>query len=171
MRGRPKKPTQIKIAEGNRSRVPLDPSIEPKFQSGIAEAPDCFTDYAKEEWDDITAMIDEAGILTKPDGKALSAYCTVYAIWRKACEDFKNGGCHLIATNPNSGRETIDPLVTIIEQYGSKMLTYLVQFGLTPASRSKVLVSKPKDSDENFENFQQNKQKLRGQLRQITGTN
>lgn len=167
--GRPRKPTQVKIAEGNRSKEKLDLSREPQFDKSKPEAPFHLSDYGKEEWDEMCDLIHEAGLLTKPDGRALAGYCESYANWRRACEELNKGGNKLIVKGSDN-RAMMNPYLRVVNESLKQMLAFLIQFGLTPASRSKITITK-KPSEDPFEEFQKDREGMRGQLREIAGFN
>ena len=166
--GRPRKPIQVKIAEGNRSKDPdLGLHQEVSLPKKMPEPPDYLSDYAREEWEYMAPLIYDSDLLRTPDGRAFANYCEIYAQWRRCCEQHKEEGYELTVINAK-GHIAMNPLLKVFEKCNVQMLAYLTQFGLTPASRGKVTVFN-KDEKDPFEEFQKEREGMRGKLRQIAG--
>jgi len=168
MGGRPRKPTQTKIAEGNRGKRKLDISKEPQFPREIPEPPDFLSPDAAAEWRELSGLLFDAGLLTKVDGKALAAYCETYAVWKGLHIEFRESKQKYCLVGVG-GAFYKNPMVSMINEASCRMLKYLHEFGLTPASRSKITITK-KDLDKDpFEEFQNQREEMRGKLYQIAG--
>lgn len=168
--GRPRKPIQVKIAEGNRSKDPdLGLHQEVDLPKNFPPAPEHLSDYAREEWDYMAPLIHDCDLLREPDGRAFASYCEIYAQWRRCCEEHKEEGYALTVINAK-GHIAMNPLLKIFEKCNVQMLAYLTQFGLTPASRGKVTVFKKDDKDP-FEEFQKEREGMRGKLCEIARKN
>jgi P27 family predicted phage terminase small subunit len=83
MRGRPPKPTVLRIIEGNPGKRPL-PANEPRPRPGIPTCPQHLTREAKVECHRISKELQCMGRLTKADRAALAAYCVAWARWIEA---------------------------------------------------------------------------------------
>jgi P27 family predicted phage terminase small subunit len=168
--GRPRKPIQVKIAEGNRAKGPA-PSVEQEVSLPVSpncpKAPEHLSDLAKEEWEYMAPLIYDSDLLRIPDEKAFALYCEIYAQWRRCCEEHREEGYALTVINAK-GHIAMNPLIKVFEKCNTQMLAFLTQFGLTPASRGKVTVFN-KDNKDPFEEFQKEREGMRGQLRQIAG--
>ena len=135
MAGRPRKPTALKKAEGNRGKRPL-PQHEPKAKRGIPTMPKHLNEVARKEWKSITKKLDEIGVLTTIDGTALAAYCDAYCDWVAARELLKDKS--LIVKAAKSGYPIPHPALGIKNTALKIMHKFLIEFGMTPAARSKV---------------------------------
>lgn len=164
------KPTKIKIAEGNPGKKKLTPELEPKFVNELPDPPSHLSDYAREEWESMARDLHDAGVLTRVDGRGFASYCEAYAMWRTCCEEIKKMGGLLIIED-HYGDQKVNPYVKLSFECMTKLLAFLVQYGLTPASRSKITIHDPKKEEDPFEEFQKKKEEARGKLRQINGTN
>jgi P27 family predicted phage terminase small subunit len=82
---RPRKPTAVKIMEGNRGKQPL-PHNEPKPAplGATPEPPKHLTKIAREEWKRIAGDLAKLGLASALDVAALTFYCEIYASWREA---------------------------------------------------------------------------------------
>lgn len=134
-RGRKPKPTALKVLEGNPGKRQLNLN-EPE---PIAKAPSCpkwLEPEAKKEWRRLSKKMERLGILTEVDMAAFAGYCQAYARW-KAAEEFisKHGA---IVKTPSGYWQQI-PQVSIAQQYLKDMQKLAEQFGLTPASRSRII--------------------------------
>ena len=139
-RGRKPKPTALKELEGNPGKRQLNMN-EPK---PIAKAPTCpkwLEDEAKKEWKRLAKKMEQLGVLTEVDMAAFAGYCQAYARW-KAAEEFisKHGA---IVKTPSGYWQQV-PQVSIAQQYLKDMQKLAEQFGLTPASRSRIIADAAK---------------------------
>ena len=140
--GRPARPTSIKILDGNPGKRRIKP--EPQPQRGAPPCPAWLDVEAKREWRRVTPELDRLGLLTVVDRASLAAYCQAASRVMQAervitdkgmtAEVYKEG---LDGTPYLTGIVT-RPEVGIALKYYGVMKTYLVEFGLTPASRTKV---------------------------------
>jgi len=138
-KGRPRKPTALKVLEGNPGKRPL-PENEPKPPEIAPDCPDHLNEEAKREWKRIAPELEELGLLTYIDKAALAAYCQAWSRWVNAEELLKKHG--VLAKSPN-GYFMQSPLLAIANRAMEQMKSYLTEFGMTPASRTKVKTEKP----------------------------
>ena len=139
VRGRKPKPTALKLLEGDRGkgRRPINKN-EPKPEKITTECPDWLLPMAQEEWKRIAPALDAMGVLTEADVTAFEGYCQAYARWREA-EDFITQHGSIFKTP--SGYVQQVPQVSIAQQNLKIMQSFCTEFGLTPASRSRIAVN------------------------------
>lgn len=142
MRGRKPKPTLTRRLEGNPGKRPLN-NREPALPAEVPDCPDHLDAEARAEWFRTAAVLREMGLLTRADRAALAAYCTVYSRWVHAEAQVKKFGA--IVKSPEKGFPMKSPYLTIADQALEAMRKLLVEFGLTPSSRSRIKV--PEDAD------------------------
>lgn len=149
MAGRRPKPTKLKILAGNpgKRRLPVD---EPEPEPGRPEPPVFLCPFARSEWDRVTGELEKVGMLTRMDSSALEAYCVVYGRWVEAEMVLKDKGVLIKDTN---GSIKTSPLLSVANQALSMMHKYLVEFGMTPAARSKVKGGEKKKAAEPAETY------------------
>ena len=143
-RGRKPKPTAVKQLEGNTGKRQLNAN-EPK---PVARAPSCpkwLEDDAKKEWRRLAKQMEQLGILTEVDMAAFAGYCQAYARWKEAEEFISRHGA--IVKTPSGYWQQV-PQVSIAQQYMKQMSKFCEQFGLTPASRSRIVTYKGNDSSD-----------------------
>ena len=138
MVGRRPKPTALKLVTGNAGKRALN-KTEPKPRREIPSCPAHLDDSGKVAWGRLSVLLDRMGVLTEADSFALERLCDCYAdilacrilIERdgRTYETVDQGGNTLIKNNP---------AVNQLRAADSQFKSYLVEFGLTPAARSKV---------------------------------
>jgi P27 family predicted phage terminase small subunit len=77
----------------------------------------------------------EAGVMTELDGPALALVCTAWARWRDAEEKVDRFGA---VVQGSHGQLMRSPYTRISAQAADQLLRLLVEFGMTPSSRSRV---------------------------------
>ena len=136
--GRPRKPTALKILHGDFAKDPQRRNHrEPDVPTGIPDCPAWLAGDARKEWKRITDEIKSMKVVTLPDRSALEAYCTLYGQWRDALRQVKREGA--VLTSEHGSYE--NPASKIAARCCDQIHKYLCQFGLTPASRSRVNVT------------------------------
>lgn len=133
--GRPKKPTNLRLLQGNPGKVKINPN-EPKPEVCIPDPPEFLDGYALMEWHRVAPMLETLGLLSKIDTMALAAYCQCYERWRKAEEAIKSDKGMTITTE--KGNVIQSPHVSIANKAMAQMHKFLAQFGMSPASRAGV---------------------------------
>lgn len=138
MAGRPRKPTSLRVIEGNRSKTPL-PANEPKPVPIAPECPKWLLADAKKEWARLYPELEAMGLLTRIDGAAFAAYCQSYARWKQA--EVAIGRAVKKGEKPGGWEKEA-------RQRQKEMIACAKEFGFTPASRARVSVSKQAEEDE-----------------------
>jgi P27 family predicted phage terminase small subunit len=149
MRGRRPKPTAIKELEGNPGKRPLN-RREPRPMNAIPTCPSHLSPTAKAEWKRIAGHLHILRIISQLDRAALAAYCQAYGRWAEAEKKLKETA-PLIKTP--SGYVQQNPWLQVANKQLEIMHKYLSEFGMTPASRSRVnampsLMPKPWEFDD-----------------------
>jgi len=149
--GRRPLPTAVKKLRGNAGKRKLN-DAEPKPKPGDPEMPEGLSAAAGAEWRSIVPELRQLGVLTKIDGKALAAYCHAFARWMEAEVEIRRLG--IVVMEPIFNGEQFlgckykkNPAVTISETAQKIMKAFLVEFGMTPSSRSRVRIEKPTEAD------------------------
>lgn len=134
MRGRPRKPTYLKVLHGT-YRPDRAPKNEPQPDPSTPSCPKWLHPEAKREWRRIVPHLERLGLLTQVDRAALAAYCQLYARWWEAERAIK---AHGLTQVTESGYVAQRPEVGIANSAIKQMRAYLSEFGLSPASRSRI---------------------------------
>jgi P27 family predicted phage terminase small subunit len=167
MRGRKPKPTAMKILAGNPGKRAVNRS-EPKPNPGIPQCPDHLHGEARVEWDRITIELGKMGLLTQADRAAIAAYCCSYGRWSEAERIVAKGmvytprkkkivgggkGKKSVELEESSGLMKVNPAVGIAHDAMVLMHKYLSEFGLSPASRSRLHVGGELSPEDEYEKF------------------
>ena len=126
----PRKPTALKVLEGTDRKDRTNPA-EPRFlPAEEADAPDWLNGpEAVTEWYRIRDVLESQRVLTQADLTTLGHLCNLHG---KCVEKWRLG------SQPTAAELT-------------QLRMFYVEFGLTPASRSKVSSAGPKDEGNPFE--------------------
>ena len=131
-KGRKPKPAAVKALTGNPGKRPIPK--EPKVEPGLPSCPSHLSGPARTEWKRLAPELDKLGLLRRIDRAAFAAYCEAYATWVEAKKLIKAHG--LIYAR--EGLLKKNPAVDIARDAMVQIRHFAEQFGLTPASRSKV---------------------------------
>lgn len=145
MRGRKPTPTALKIMRGNPGKRAL-PKDEPTPPSG-ATAPDWLSPLAAEHWPTIARQLEDAHVLTVIDAPALALYCEAFARWKQASAHVLQHG--EVIESP-MGVMKQSPHLQIANKAHDQMTKMLIEFGMTPSSRSRVTKAKPSENENPF---------------------
>ncbi|HRX08700.1 MAG TPA: phage terminase small subunit P27 family [Candidatus Limiplasma sp.] len=140
-RGRKPKPTAIKMLEGNPGKRPLNVK-EPTPPKGNMKCPVWLLPEAKREWKRLASPLEAMGVLTMVDLTAFAGYCQAYARWREAEEFITQHGS--IFKTPSGYVQQV-PQVSIAQQNLKIMQSFCTEFGLTPATRARIIAAGGKD--------------------------
>jgi P27 family predicted phage terminase small subunit len=132
--GRPKKPTNLKKAQGNPGKTKINKN-EPSPKILIPDPPEVLTGTALKEWKRITPILEKLGLLSELDVMELAAYCQCVKRWLEAEEYIEENG---LTDTTSNGNLIQSPYVGIANRAMTQMHQFLCQFGMTPASRAGV---------------------------------
>jgi P27 family predicted phage terminase small subunit len=158
---RPRKPTHLKIVTGTLRPGRQNPR-EPQPKKGLPAAPSHMTAGGRRAWRYIGSRLNRMGILTEADAIALERLCETYAQILQAQESYarpitgtrlnkRTGETEEYEIAPANSRyyETHGqtgvtlrerPELSAIRSADQMLRSYLSEFGMTPASRSRVNV-------------------------------
>ena len=142
-RGRKPTPTAIKELEGNPGKRPLNKN-EPKPTKKAPPCPKWLEPEAKKEWRRLAKKMEQLGVLTEVDMAAFAGYCQAYARWKEAEEFISKHGS--IFQTPSGYVQQV-PQVSIAQQNLKIMQSFCSEFGLTPATRSRIIAGSGGDGE------------------------
>lgn len=154
--GRRPLPNAVKKLRGNPGKRKLNPA-EPQPAQGEPVMPAGLSPLAQQEWRAILPDLTLLGVLARIDGKALAAYCMAWSRWMQAEAEVERLG--LIIEEPIIGRDQDgesyeigtrykrNPAIGVGHEAMKIMKSFLIEFGMTPASRSRIRIEKPKEED------------------------
>jgi P27 family predicted phage terminase small subunit len=142
-------PTKLKIVKGTFRADRANPN-EPVYSLEIPEPPDHLNKIGRIEWDRMSKVFFDQGLLSQVDMACLASYCQLFGRWSEAETDLKKSTL-LIKTT--SGNIIQNPLLGIANTALKLMNKCLLEFGMTPASRSKVSAKKSKKKADPWADF------------------
>lgn len=129
----PAKPTKLKLLEGTYRKDRANKN-EAKLVAEIPACPDILQGVARAEWDRVSRELLASGLITRVDGAALMGYCLSYAAVVEAEEKITSKGL-LVETQYGMA---VNPAYGVKDKALRHMHRFLVEFGMTPASRTKA---------------------------------
>jgi len=138
VRGRKKIPTALKLIKGT-ARKHRTNFKEPKISVEAPKPPSHLGKIAKEEWKRKIPVLLQMGIISLGDDAALAAYCMAYERWvtaEKALQKKKE----TLTLSTLTGNIIQNPLVGVANRAMELMHKFLIEFGLTPVSRTRIKV-------------------------------
>jgi P27 family predicted phage terminase small subunit len=119
----------------------------------LPECPKNLNKAAKRLWNRTLADLSEVGMLSRVDGPALANYCRaqsfVERFYKDALEEPYDYEAQFDKEGNVIGRKKKLGVAFLAYDKASKMQTRIgSEFGLTPSSRSRIHIEKPKPADE-----------------------
>lgn len=163
-RGRKPKPTKLKVIQGNAGKRPPNED-EPEPDLSFPTCPPHLSDEAKIEWGRICEELYKLGLLTEIDRAALAAYCQAYGRWVHAEQQVAKSGPIIktpvkeiekrkrngdVVIERSGGYPIKNPFLSVADKALEQMKAFLVEFGMTPSSRSRVKAA-PRDDVDSFD--------------------
>jgi P27 family predicted phage terminase small subunit len=142
--GRRPTPTALKVLRGNPSKRPVN-EREPRPPATTPRCPPHLSKEARREWRRTAKLLAEMGLLTSVDRAALALYCEAWARWVEAEQALQKYG--VVMKSPN-GFPVPSPYLGIATRAMEQVRHLLAEFGMSPASRSRVSAPSPADGDE-----------------------
>lgn len=134
-RGRIPQPKAINDLKGDphkRRRHKAEPT-PPKTRP---ECPAHLDAVAKAEWESVTAQLDQMGLLSSADTRALEMYCAAYSRYRAAEDKVRQYG--EVIVSPVTKYPMVSPYSTTLNKNLEICRKFQIEFGLTPAARSRL---------------------------------
>ncbi len=140
--GRPRKPTEIRVLEGNRSKRPL-PMNEPKPPPAMNDVkpPSWMNKDGKKMWKRLVPTLQRLRLLTEADLESFSMLCQSWGDYVEFVKDIKKNGKYCIYVNKGGGENEVErPAVKLMHRAYERYKALCSEFGLTPASRTRIEV-------------------------------
>lgn len=140
--GRKPIPTSLKILRGNPGKKPL-PKGEPQPPTDNIAPPDYLGEVARKKWDELLPLLQATRVMTRADIEALARLCDTYEWWLATREKLRKEGDSYPILNDKGEVKYISqrPEVAIAHKLAAQMHTLEADFGLNPASRTKLGVN------------------------------
>ena len=147
MPGRPRTPTRLKVLRGTARPDRTNPS-EPKPKRDRPRCPAWLSPTAKTVWRKLAGVLDRMRVLTEADGHALELLADAYGEYRAARAVILKEGTTYESDTKHGKIVRTRPEVAIAADAWKRMKAMLVEFGLTPSSRSQVSAAPVEEEDE-----------------------
>lgn len=137
--GRKPKPTHLKLLQGKAGHRKLnenEPTPEPV--TARPEPPRHLSGFAVAEWDRMYGILERNRLLTEADLSAFAAYCQAYGRWQEAEDLVAKQGLMILSPNNFPMQH---PALAVANKAMEQMHKFLIEFGMTPSSRSRVQVA------------------------------
>lgn len=156
MGGRRPKPLAIHKLNGNprhMSKAELNGDTNPQPALTAPEMPKGLPRAARREFRRMVPLLQAIGVISEVDGLALAEYCRAHALIEMAQKEIDKNGMTFVTHfedkdgNVIAGDIKANPACSILSTQQKVMKSFLIEFGLTPASRSKLKITKKTDAD------------------------
>jgi P27 family predicted phage terminase small subunit len=126
------------LIQGNAGKRPLN-GAEPQPPREIPPPPEHMTADGRLAWDRLAPMLGQMGVLTTADAIALERLCGCYGEVRRLQTILEiEGGTYETKTVSGDFMIRARPERAMLGDADRRLRGYLIEFGLTPAARSKV---------------------------------
>lgn len=145
--GRPAKPTNLKVLHGT-DRPDRVNANEPKPSTDGVKPPSWVKGKARTHWKKIAPMLSDMGILTVADETALGLLCDALAEYIAAQDVMRSEGrTYKTYTEAGAPMWRPRPESAMAQDAWRRVNAMLGQFGMTPASRTKLSTNTKDESD------------------------
>lgn len=147
MSGPPKTPTHLRLVRGNPSKRAINKN-EPQPEKGIPPTPKHFNKQERYWFQVLGERLEAMGVMTVLDGMALELLVGAYIEWRRHRDVIEQEG-ESYKTTSADGSMMIrpHPQVAMMADAWKRICRMQAEFGMTPASRSKVNVNEAETID------------------------
>lgn len=149
--GRPKKPTQLKLLQGDRDdRINHD---EPVPDEADVVRPPWLPEAASQVWDTLAPDLIAKHVLTAWDVDMFAAFCAAVVANREAAAEIDENGvkCSTLVRETSNGDMIYDlrrnPAWQVFRESAVTMAAIGGKFGLSPADRAGLSMGKADDDD------------------------
>ena len=143
MKGKKPIPTNLKVLKGTDRpcRIRKD---EPLVDCDNVAPPPELSQAGLKHWDNLVKQLTDAGVMSNLDVQALGMYCETYARWADANAQIQEHGPIVVSKN---GYPTQSPYLQIVNKTFDQLKAMLVEFGMTPSSRTRIGSTKVEKAD------------------------
>lgn len=139
LRGPPPKPTALKILAGNPGEHALNKEEpQPEQLTDIPPMPPELPEGARQYWEEIAPMLFRIKCMTEAERRALSALCLALYDMHDVRKHIDTYGR---VVKDKNGKASVSPYLKIQNESMALVIKLLQEFGLTPASRSRIIMA------------------------------
>lgn len=134
-RGRPTKPTALKVIQGNPGKRKLDKNAPaPDALAQVPDPPAWLGPIAASIWRQVAPWLVQARILTDTDLHNLELFAMAYQRWREAEDDVTRNGIVVMGAK----QKIKNPACTVANESARRISTFGAALGLDPAARARL---------------------------------
>lgn len=146
-RGRPPKPTALKVIQGNPGKRALNKNAPtPDALAKVPDPPNWFGPIAASIWRQVAPWLVQSKILTDTDLHNLEVFAMAYQRWREAQEDITKNGIVV----KGAKQEIKNPACTVANEAARQISTFGAALGLDPAARARLKPGEEEDEENEF---------------------
>ena len=148
----PRTPTALRLVKSNPGKRPMparEPKAPPISADNIPPPPEVMSPYAAGAWRRLAPLLAGMGVLTEADLIAFERLCECYAEVQTARDAIAAAGGATYETTTDKGDTMYRsrPEAAAMADADRRLKTWLTEFGLTPAARSRVSVQGEQTDD------------------------
>jgi len=116
---------------------------EPEAIDGLPDPPKWMNAESLEVWHQLIADLSTMRVLSKSDWRTIARYCRIWDEWRRADKWIEDKGAVYTIKDENGKAKCVVqwPQVAMVHKFSAAMLLIEREFGLTPASRTRIVVN------------------------------
>jgi len=137
----------LRLLEGNLAKRPLNPH-EPQPRVKRLKYPPHLSEEARREWRRLVPILERMRVLTEADEIPLANLCLQYTTLVKAQRLLEKSG---LLFKTKSGYVQQSPLVAIVAGCVEQVGRLCREFGMSPASRTRIRVEVGEGENDNLE--------------------
>jgi len=162
MRGRKPRPTALQIAEGDPRKLGTNKleqklKAEAKGSRGLPRCPVHLQGVARKVWKFWSEELEKMNLDCRPDAQMLEAACISYETALECYLTIKKQGRSIPKRilDPGTNRLVVNgltphPAVAQMNAALNLMRAFCSEFGLSPASRSRIVTESPSDNEDDL---------------------
>ena len=133
-------PHALKVHSGGKARSATKADRHrARGEGGLPKKPKHLEGYAAELWNCIAPQLEDMRVPEHQDAAALEMLCVAYRDWRECVDDVEeHGRTYETTTESGSVMVRARPEVAMASDAYRRVLAMMAEFGITPASRTKV---------------------------------
>ena len=143
---------EVKKRNGTYAKDPKrENKSAPKADGLTPEPPEDFNEDEHRKWKELVTDLNNMGVMSSETREMLIAYCTAYGGWMEARRKVRQTGIMLVTKDEN-GKAVVkrNPFSAELHKYRDEMNRLLPEFGLTPASRGRLVSINEHNQDNPF---------------------
>lgn len=135
MRGRKPKTNVVHLKTGNPGKREQKKHLD---SDGVIAKPQGLSEAAQLIWNDVVLFLKEKGAIDRLDAFGVEVFANTYARKRQAEEVIAKNGTTYETHTRNGTMIRVRPEVKIIEACEKQIIRLLGEYGMTPASRTRL---------------------------------